>query len=166
VLEAACERVIPRDDRWPERRVPMAPFVDESLAEADTDGFRMPDVPWAGELWRVGLRGLDEASRERYGCGFAQLAAAARDEVLCSVEQGEVAGGAWESLPPTKFFKQLVQEVIAAYYAHPTAWAKIGWDGPASPRGYIRTGYGIRDPWEPDERGAASSVAVVRSSAP
>lgn len=162
VLEAACARVIPQDDRPPEARVPVAPFIDEMLWEDNTDGYRTPEVPWPQELWRLGVRGLDESAHARYARGFDALDDAERDVVLGDVDSGGASGGAWDVLPPKKFFKALVEQTISAYYAHPTAWAEIGWAGPASPRGYVRTGYGMRDPWEPRERGDATSVAVVR----
>jgi hypothetical protein len=162
VLEAACDRVLPQDDRPPEARVPMGPFIDKMLWDDSTDGFRTPDVPWPQELWRSGVRGLDEAAHARYRRSFTALDPAERDMVLRAVEGGDVSGGAWDHVPPSKFFSSLVEQCIAAYYAHPTAWAEIGWAGPASPRGYVRTGYGMRDPWEPREQRQASSVELVR----
>ncbi|MBW3613835.1 MAG: gluconate 2-dehydrogenase subunit 3 family protein [Actinobacteria bacterium] len=161
-LEAVCERVIPQEDRAPAERIPIAPFIDQALEADETDGFRQPDVPWPQEAWRLGLRGIEEASRATFDRGFSDLGQDQRDQVLGAVQRGEVSGGAWDALPPEKFFKQLVQQVITVYYAHPKAWSEIGWGGPASPRGYVRTGYGRRDPWEPDERGQASSVELVR----
>lgn len=162
ILEAACARMIPQDDRPPEDRVPIAPFIDEMLFDDSTDGFRTPDVPWAQDLWRLGLRGLDEAADNHFHRPFPALSVAEQDKVLGDVADGEVSGGAWVQVPPAKFFKSLLEQCISAYYAHPTAWAEIGWGGPASPRGYVRTGYGERDPWEPREQGQASSVAIIR----
>jgi hypothetical protein len=52
--------------------------------------------------------------------------------------------------------------VITHYYAHPAAWAEIGFNGPASPRGHIRIWLGGRDPWEAKEERPRSSVEIVR----
>jgi hypothetical protein len=67
----------------------------------------------------------------------------------------------WQRLPPSAAFAKVLQEVVAVYYAHPSAWAEIGWPGPASKRGYMRTGYGQRDPWQPSEDQSVSSVQLV-----
>jgi hypothetical protein len=53
-------------------------------------------------------------------------------------------------------------EVITNYYAHPAAWAEIGFNVPASPRGHIRLQLGSRDPWEAKEMRPRSSVEIVR----
>ncbi len=160
-LEAVCERLIPQDDRAPVQRVPIAPFIDQALDADETDGFRQPEVPWPQEAWRLGLRGIEETSRATFDRGFTGLSDDQRDRVLGAVQRGEVSGGTWNAMPAEKFFKQLVQQVITVYYAHPKAWSEIGWGGPASPRGYVRKGYGRRDPWEPAERGHTSSVELV-----
>jgi hypothetical protein len=57
-----------------------------------------------------------------------------------------------------------VQQVISVYYAHPRAWAEIGWPGPASKRGYMRTGYGRIDPWQPRAAHEVSSVPLIGDS--
>jgi len=35
-----------------------------------------------------------------------------------------------------------------AFYAHPSAWAEIGFPGPAYPRGYKNAGVGKLEPFE------------------
>jgi hypothetical protein len=162
VLEAVIARVLPQDDRPANDRVPIAPFLDQMLAQDDTDGFRQPDMPWAQELWRRGLAGVEEASQAMHGRGFGELGDADRDAVLTRLQAGDPPGTMWTDLSAQKFFKQLVQQIATVYYAHPTAWSEIGWGGPASPRGYVRTGYGMRDPWEAQERGKASSIEIVQ----
>lgn len=165
LLTAVADRIIPQDDRPAEQQIPIAPFLDAMLAQDDTDGFREPDMPWHQEAWRRGLAGIDEASRAMHGHSFRDLSDERRDGVLVAVQGGDPPGWVWQTLPAKKFFHQLVQQVAAVYYAHPAAWSEIGWGGPASPRGYVRTGYGMRDPWEPAEADEASSVAIVRRRA-
>ena len=62
------------------------------------------------------------------------------------------------------FFQRFMSDVITNYYAHPSAWAEIGFSGPASPRGHIRLRLNFRDPWEARERQPHSSVEIVRRS--
>ena len=55
-------------------------------------------------------------------------------------------------MPANGFFHhRIIQDIVSAYYAHPTAWNEIGWGGPASPRGYVRMDFNRRDPWEAAE---------------
>jgi hypothetical protein len=42
----------------------------------------------------------------------------------------------------------MAHDVVLACFAHPASWSEIGFGGPASPRGYVRTGFDERDPWE------------------
>jgi hypothetical protein len=165
LLEAICDRIIPQHDRRLPDRVPIAPFIDETLHRGETDGFRHPDMPWDQEAWRLGLRAVDEEARLRHGRSFGDLPGADQDALLTRVQHGQVDADAWSAIKPGGFFKKLVEQAVTVYYAHPTAWDEIGWGGPASPRGYARTGYGRRDPWEARERGDASSVAILRGRA-
>lgn len=163
LLDAVADRVIPQDDREAHERVPITPFIDEALFDDDTDGFRKADMPWAQQAWTWGLTGIEETSQGRFGTGFTSLAAEAQDGVLGAVQSGNAEGPTWQGLPAAEFFGKLTQQIISVYYAHPSAWAEIGWPGPASKRGYMRTGYGQIDPWQPRESEQVSSVELVRT---
>jgi len=163
-MEAICARILPQDDRPPAERVPLAPWIDERLYDGAGDGYRYEDMPGDREAYRLALRGCDESANQLHGQAFAVLGPAAQDEVLGRVAVGEAPGDAWAHLPAIRFFKELVGEIVATYYAHPTAWAEIGFSGPASPRGHIRLDLDRHDPWEATERRPHSSVDIVRRS--
>jgi hypothetical protein len=165
VLDAIVERLLPQHDRTPAAKIPITPWIDHMLATDDTDGFRKGGMPWDQEVWRNVLVGVDETSRARYGRDFLDLDAGEQDDVLAAVQNGQAEGDVWRQLKPDAAFEKVVQEVVSVYYAHPTAWSEIGWPGPASKRGYMRTGYGQLDPWQPRESAAASSVHLVQGSA-
>jgi gluconate 2-dehydrogenase gamma chain len=157
-------RAIPQEDRPPEQRVPIAPWIDARLHEGEGDGYRYEDMPDDREAYRRGLEGFDQAARALFGAEFVQLAAAQQDEVMQCVAEGSPPGEAWQQLPATRFFQEFMNDLITTYYAHPVAWAEIGFNGPASPRGHIRLGLGKRDPWEAEERRPRSSVELIRRS--
>ena len=161
-LEAACERIVPQGDRPPHQRVPIAPWIDDRLHRGAGDGYRYEDMPDDREAYCLALRGLDETARHLFHAPFADLDDVRRDEVLRRVASGEPPGETWRDLPAKRFFQGLVGAAIRRYYAHPAAWAEIGFGGPASPRGHIRLALGKRDPWEAAERRPRSSVALVR----
>ncbi len=164
LLDAVVDRLIPQSDRAPDDRVVVTPFLDQMLFDDDTDGFRKEGMPWDQEVWRQALIGIDQTSDSRYGRRFVELDATQQDDVLSAVQRGEAEGAVWQDLPSAAVFTKVIEQVASVYYAHPLAWAEIGWPGPASRRGYMRTGYGRLDPWQPRESGSASSVQLVEVS--
>ncbi|CAN5275348.1 gluconate 2-dehydrogenase subunit 3 family protein [soil metagenome] len=150
-LEAICRRLLPQQDRPSELRIPIAPFIDERLARDQGNGYRYEQMPWDSEAYRRGLAGIEETSDAMFGAGFPELTGAQQDRVLSAVEGGEPVGETWRHLPAERFFKLLLQDAVEVYYAHPTAWNEIGFQGPASPRGHVRLSLGMRDPWEAEE---------------
>jgi hypothetical protein len=164
VLDAIVDRLIPQQERTAVEKVPIAPWIDRMLADDDTDGFRKGKMPWDQDVWRQALIGVEQSSQGRYSRSFVQLQPAEQDAVLSAVQNGEAEGEVWQSLASDAVFEKVVQEVASVYYAHPAAWSEIGWPGPASKRGYMRTGYGQLDPWQPRERGQASSVPLVEAA--
>ncbi len=149
-LGAIADRIVPQPaDRPP---IPVAALVDDKLWRDQQDGFRAVGMPLEREAWQRGLRAIEAEAQSAHGMPFGALDTRSQDALLSKVEAGDAHDAAWGGMPPKVFFKQrLINDVVHAYYAHPTAWNEIGWGGPASPRGYVRMGYGERDPWEAAE---------------
>jgi hypothetical protein len=164
VLDAIVDRLIPQTDRTAAQRVPITPWIDQMLADDDTDGFRKGKMPWDQDVWRQALLGVEQSSQARYSRRFVDLQPTEQDAVLSAVQNGEAQGEVWQELEADAVFEKVVQEVASIYYAHPAAWSEIGWPGPASKRGYMRTGYGQRDPWQPRETAPVSSVSLVEAA--
>ena len=149
-LSAVADRLVPQPKDRP--RIPVAALVDHKLFVDQSDGFRQAGMPREREAYRQGLMALNEEARRAHGAEFRALAAADQDALLKRMQEGDLHHPAWGSIKPAVFFKQrLGHDIVFAYYSHPTAWSEIGFGGPASPRGYVRTGYDGRDPWEPAE---------------
>lgn len=157
-LKAVCQRIVPQPpDRTP---VPIAALVDRKMADNQLDGYRRASMPTMRDAWRRGLAALDATAMNRHGKRFHDIDIAARDELLKAMQQGELDDPAWGDMPAHVFFSQrLVHDILAAYYSHPTSWSEIGFGGPASPRGYVRMNFNMRDPWE------AAEVAPGREDA-
>lgn len=146
-LNAVCGRILPQPKNRPP--IPLAALIDQKLMKEGDKGFRVAPLPYQGEAWKRGLAALDAEARSTYGARFCELAPDAQDALLKRMEEGELKNPAWGDMPSKMFFsKRVVVDVPAAYYSYPTAWNEIGWGGPASPRGYVRTGLNRRDPWE------------------
>lgn len=149
-VEAIAARIVPQPG--PRAEIPVAALVDDKLHAGRSDGFRQAAMPREGDAWRQGLRALDAEAEEAFGAPFRRLEAAAQDALLRRMQDGDMKNAAWGSIPPQTFFKQRMgHDIVFAYYSHPASWNQIGWGGPASPRGYVRTGYDQRDPWEAAE---------------
>ena len=164
VLEAICDRIVPQPRTRPP--VPLAAMVDAKLFENRGDGYRDHRLPPLREAWRRGLRAIDAEARRRHNVGFAALDAAEQDALLRAVQQGMLSEGGWDGIPPEILFaKRLLPDIVTLYYAHPTAWNEIGFGGPASPRGYVRTDFDRRDPWEAAEAKPGRETEAARENA-
>ena len=149
-LEAIAERIVPQPTNRP--KIPVAALVDHKLFLNKSDGYRQAEMPREREAWRLGLRALDIEARQAFGASFRHLQPSQQDVLLTRMQHDQLHDPAWASMSAKQFFKErLGHDIVFAYYAHPTAWNEIGWGGPASPRGYVRTGYDRRDSWEAAE---------------
>jgi hypothetical protein len=153
ILESVVERLVPQDDRAPTERIPIVPWIDNKLHEDKRDGYRYDGMPPQREAWRRGIAGIDETAGALFGgTRFVDLDGSAQDEVLKRIERGDPPGKTWSTLPAACFFKSMLcTTVVKTYYAHPTAWSEVGYNGPSSPRGHMRIWEEGVDPWEPRE---------------
>jgi gluconate 2-dehydrogenase subunit 3-like protein len=149
-LAALCDRVVPQDHRPPNRRVPIAPWIDQRCAHGASDGFRFDDMPHDNATaWRLGLAGLEQTAQTLYAASFAELEPSAQDQVLQAVRAGDPPGEVWHRLPARRWWVFVaLRQMTGVYYAHPWAWDEIGFGGPAYPRGYFALNHGAPEPWE------------------
>jgi hypothetical protein len=163
-LEVLTSRLLPQDDRPPGDRVPVAARIDALLTAGEVDGYRKGDQPWPEDWWPVGLASLDVTASALSGVVFADLTENDRDDIILAAAHDTVPGDLWQRLPAPAFIAGAVDQMVSVYYADPRAWAEIGWAGPANPRGYLRTGYGRRDPWEPPAAPTSPAHAPGRAA--
>jgi hypothetical protein len=153
-LEALCARVIPQEHRPADRRVPIAPWIDQRYGAREADGFRFDDMPPMNQAWEWGLEGLDQTAEALFGRQFARLAGSEQDHVLRAVREGHPPGAVWQRMPAGRWWIFIaLRQISGIYYAHPFAWDEIGFGGPAYPRGYFALNHGAPEPWEAREEG-------------
>lgn len=158
-LAAACARLIPQPDR--EQPLHLAGEIDRRLAAGASNGWRYDSMPPDGEAYRRGLRGLDETARAMMNAGsrrseetrFESLSVPEQDAVLAAVQCGEAPGNIWETMPPARFFEELLAELAETYYSCPRAQDEIGFAGFADAHGWQRIGLGQLEPFEPRANG-------------
>ncbi len=107
--------------------IDLAAFVDSHAEHSLGRGDRKPGLPPPRDLLREGLSAL--ASR-----GFATLDVTARDALIERMRRGEADEEL--SLEAKEFIDRLLVLACAGYLAHPDAWQRIGFNGPAYPEGY------------------------------
>lgn len=154
ILQALADTILPQDDRPPAERIPIVPWIDASLYNEETPGYRLETMPDPRTAWRWGIEGIEQTSKALYdGRSFVELDPSERHSVIEALAQPEPPGEIWRRLPPKHFcIGVLTGAIINAYYSHPTAWNEIGYGGPAYPRGYYALNEGAPEQWEVQER--------------
>jgi Gluconate 2-dehydrogenase subunit 3 len=150
-----------------EPRIPVLAYVDEKLYKGERDGYRYFDMPDDDETWRRVARGLDEEAER---CGrdrFALLGVEEQLEACHRFANGDLHGGAWDTLNVSRAWSVVMRYLLQAFYSHPWAWNEIGFGGPAYPRGYSRFGSphlqsAERETWEGKEAFEVDPVKDTR----
>lgn len=117
---ALFERLFPADERGPgATEIGVLAYVDQALAGA---------YAAQREVYRLGLRALDDAAHARWGGSFADGVAADQDGLLTDLERGVIAG--WETPDQRTFFDLLRAHLQEGLFADPLYGGnkdKLGW---------------------------------------
>jgi hypothetical protein len=110
LLDELTEMIIPADSHSPgARAAQVAAYIDQSVSEAFEDKER--------DLWRNGLKSVDELSNKMHGSIFMQAAPEQRVAVLTRMSKNEMK----PKNPEEIFFVELKHATAHAYYT-----SKIG----------------------------------------
>ena len=165
IVQALCDRITPQTHAA-HPPIPVAALLDRKLAAGGSVGYRDSRLPPAPEAWRTGIAAIDTEAQTTFAKPFHLLTRDQQDALLKAIQAGTPRGPAWARLPPSLFFcKHVLHDITAAYYSHPHAWSEIGFGGPAAPRGYVRLGFDMRDPWEAAEATAGHENQARRINA-
>jgi hypothetical protein len=143
--ERACAAAL-LDDLLGQPRVPVLQMIEARLSAAETDGWRYADMPEDGQAWRDTLAYLDADAKARCDATFAEAGEADRHHLIQAVQ--ELGAGDWHGLSAGHVWSLWTRYACTAFYAHPAAWAEIGFPGPAYPRGYKNAGVDRLEPFE------------------
>lgn len=148
-LEAAVDRLIPADDRWPgAREAGVTNYIDKQMAGAwgagerlyrsgpwqpgtPSQGYQLPLTP--AELFRTAISAIDKELRAK-GKRFADMTAAEQDAFLTDLQNSNRDLG---GVPANAFFAELWQSTQEGFFADPVyggnrdmvAWRMIGFPG-------------------------------------
>ena len=151
---AVTARLLPQEDRTPERRIPVLPGIDQRLADNKIDGYRYEDMPSDQEAYRLAAHAFEAMAITLHQRSFHELETRDQEEILKSLHDNapQAATELWGKMSLARFWALLIGDCCSVYYAHPWAWDEIGFGGPAYPRGYMRLEEGEAEPWEVDEQ--------------
>lgn len=150
-LRRIAARIVPQ----PEGRPPVnvVAMVLAKIGSSHPDGFRHAALPTILLAWTIALDAIDAHARMHHSKPFAEVYDATADDLLHAVEQGDTPSEIWEGMNSQLFWSwRLIPDLLSAYWAYPSTWSAMGFGGPASPRGYVRLGINMRDPWEAEEQ--------------
>ena len=109
LLDVLVEHIIPADDHSPGAHAAgVAAFIDKSTAEA----FNPDDKA----SWRKGLASVDDLSKSLHGKPFLELSKPQQTAVLQTMCAQEAQGDDRLKSPPQRFFGQLKNSTVFAYY--------------------------------------------------
>ena len=153
-MEAVVARVLPQEDRTPQRRIPVLPGIDERLFVNRIEGYRYEDMPPDQDAYRIAAGAFEAMAKALHDRSFVELGVREQEEIVKQIHDAKplAAQEEWKKLNVERFWSMLVSDVCSVYYAHPWAWDEIGFGGPAYPRGYMRLEEGEPEPWEVDEQ--------------
>lgn len=128
---------------------------DQKLSSNIGESERKKNVPKGAVLIREGLKALNLYCNQILGSTFNQLEVETQTDIVMKLANNNLPLESDSKKIPTKdFFTQILTVAVSAYYSHPTIWSEIGYAGPAYPRGYVRSEWGLTDPWEAKRKDA------------
>ncbi len=146
-LHIVCDRLIPQERENP---VDIAGVLDDFLAENKGNGWRYDSMPPDQEAFTLGLLGIDQTSQLLFKKHFHEIGIIHQEEILHSIQSGNVEGNVWQQLSSSLFFEELLAAVVEIYYSHPAARDEIGEVSMADAMGWKKIGLNEREAQEPE----------------
>lgn len=148
LLGELAASLIPQHDRA--NTVDLVAEFDRLQMQGRGDGWRYAGQPRDSDMFRLGLRGLQDGAAIAYGRDFGQLTESECASLLGDLQAGRIDGSGWDSVDPARWFEELLAAFVDIYYSHPFALAEIGYAGFADARGWQDVGLGARAAHEPE----------------
>jgi gluconate 2-dehydrogenase gamma chain len=110
LVEALTDRIIPADEDPGAKAAGVVHYIDRQLAG--------PLKRFAAS-YRKGLKALSKSCQRWKDRDFLELSDNEKDEVLRTMERGEMRGGEWTELSAAAFFQMLVDHTMQGFYGSP-----------------------------------------------
>lgn len=139
LLSVVCDLLL--DQKSGNRIVEIAYYIDQRLTENKKDGWRYNNMPPDGDMYRLGLTGIQESSMKMFDKPFLRLPKCDQLAVLLSVQNGKAGGSTWEKMSSKTFFEELLSESAELFFSHPIVQADMGYVGMADAKGWNKIGF-------------------------
>lgn len=134
LLSIVCDLLIDQDSS--NRVVEISLYIDKRLAENKCDGWRYNEMPPDGEMYKMGLKGINTISIEKYNQPFIELKKEDQLTILLSIQQGKQTGSVFTNMSSALFFEELLTESAETFFSHPLVQADMGYVGMADAKGW------------------------------
>ena len=111
--------------------IDLAAFVDAHTGQPMGRGDRRDGLPPESDLFAAGLDALAKS-------GFVDASEQDQRDLIGRMRRGEADQEL--GVPAKDFVDRLLDKALSGYLAHPDAWMRIGFTGPAYPEGYAWIG--------------------------
>jgi len=109
-VAAICDRLIPSDQDPGATEAGVPNFLDLQL---------MGPYKRHRSSYRQGLKGVEQASLDKFGHGFAGLRPEQQDDILKDLESGGPAGKPWKEISSKDFFALILSHTMQGFYGDP-----------------------------------------------
>jgi hypothetical protein len=111
-------------------------------------GFPLGSSMKKADIIRAGLGSVCKQTFDQYRKPFSKLEVSDQTLLVKNIEKNIGYKNCWQDVSPHLFFKTVMEELVPIVYSDPSIWSKIGYGGPAYPRGYYVFGPKQFDKWE------------------
>jgi hypothetical protein len=112
------------------------------------DGYPIGSNMKKVDIIRGGLENIFKQTFDQFKKPFSELEKTEQALLIKDIEKNIGYKNCWLEVSPHLFFKTIMEELVSIVYSDPSIWSKIGYGGPAYPRGYYAFGPNQFDKWE------------------
>jgi gluconate 2-dehydrogenase gamma chain len=124
-LAAICDQIIPPDEDPGAAWAGVVNYIDRQLFGV---------LQNLRNVYRQGIRAVEQSSNALYGAGFAELSAAKQIALLVMMEHGRAPSEAWRHRTSAEFFGLVLEHTMQGFYGDPrhggnrnaTSWKMLG----------------------------------------
>lgn len=149
LLSRVCDLLTDQTDG--NQLVDIASFIDGRLAAGRSEGWRFDHMPSSPDMYRHGLRGIDETADSMCGREFIRSTQMQQTAVLKALQTGTATGTTWQNMSAPTFFEELLAEAAEIFYSHPLAQEEIAYTGMADAFGWSKIGLNESEEVKPNE---------------
>lgn len=145
ILEDILKTVLPEING----KIKVIEILGNSVKKDDKKGVRLEKLPWRSEMYKKGVKSIDNEALDRYDKNVSKLKEEELEKLINDISKGRINKKIWD-FPSDLFFREMMIDITSIYYSFPESWDEIKFAGPSYPRGYYKLGCDEREGFEPE----------------